>query len=111
METVLNKKVAFPQVLRLMGISRSPIFALFSRTLRIRDTLRAFAAQRGFEEEATELVERNSALYLTRMLIGFWTQNSLNLVAVGLGTKNRFRWSAFHDSCFKKDLFNYRSFF
>ena len=56
METVLNKKVVFPQVLRLMGISRSPIFALFSRTLRIRDTLRAFAAQRGFEEEATELV-------------------------------------------------------
>jgi ABC-type multidrug transport system fused ATPase/permease subunit len=73
------------EVLRLIGISRSPIFALFSRTLRIRDTLRAFAAQRGFEEEATGLVERNSALYLTRMLIGFWTQNSLNLVAVGLG--------------------------
>ena len=86
-----TKRRVFPQVLRLMGISRSPIFALFSRTLRIRDTLRAFAAQRGFEEEATELVERNSALYLTRMLIGFWTQNSLNLVAVGLGTKNRFR--------------------
>ena len=73
------------EVLRLTGISRSPIFALFSRTLRIRDTLRAFAAQPGFEKEATALVERNSALYLTRMLIGFWTQNSLNLVAVGLG--------------------------
>lgn len=73
------------EVLRLTGIARSPIFALFSRTLRIRDTLRAFAAQPCFEEEATALVERNSALYLTRMLIGFWTQNSLNLVAVGLG--------------------------
>lgn len=73
------------EMLRLIGISRSPIFALFSRTLRIRDTLRAFAAQRGFEEEATVLVERNSSLYLTRMLVGFWTQNALNLVAVGLG--------------------------
>ena len=98
------------EVLRLTGISRSPIFALFSRTLRIRTTLRAFAAQKEFEEEATELVERNSALYLTRVLIGFWTrkytsnhswtnqapeygferslvitENTLNLVAVGMG--------------------------
>ena len=73
------------EILRLIGVSRSPIFALFSRTLRIRTTLRAFAAQDAFEDEATGLVERNSTLYLTRQLVGSFAQNSLNLVGVFLG--------------------------
>jgi ABC-type multidrug transport system fused ATPase/permease subunit len=72
------------ELLRMEGVSKSPIFSAFARTINIRTTVRAFAAESRFASEVRALIDGNAKVKLLTTLIERWLTILLNSAAVVL---------------------------
>lgn len=70
------------EVKRLEDITRSPVYNLFSETLAGLGTIRAFQRQEQFVRTNKQLVDANTALYLTYWSVGRWLAVRLDLLSV-----------------------------
>ncbi|POM78114.1 Canalicular multispecific organic anion transporter [Phytophthora palmivora] len=67
---------------RLEGITRTPVYNLFSETLSGLATIRAFKMERRFSARNREAVDRNGSVFLSYWGAGRWLASRLDLISV-----------------------------
>ncbi|GAB9477554.1 Abc transporter c family member 2, partial [Globisporangium polare] len=70
------------EVKRLEGITRTPVFNLFSETLTGLHTIRAFKMENKFIEINKQTVDTNATVYFTYWCTGRWLAARLDLISV-----------------------------
>ena len=60
------------ELVRIDGVSKSPIFSTFARVLAMRATVRAFRAEGRFSKETSDLIDQNSKIRLLTTLLERW---------------------------------------
>lgn len=70
------------EVKRLEGITRTPVYNLFSETLAGLPTIRAFRRQKLFAKWNKHRIDANTSLYLTYWSVGRWLAVRLDLLSV-----------------------------
>ena len=61
------------ELMRLDGVSRSPVYAAFARALGCRATLRAFGQARHFYTEGLKAIDENSKVFMPVMIFAHST--------------------------------------
>jgi ABC-type multidrug transport system fused ATPase/permease subunit len=82
--TGLYFKKTSREVKRLDGVSRTPIFNLFSETLNGLSTIRAFQMQPKFIELNKKSIDDNATFYLTYWAAGRWLAIRLDWMSVAI---------------------------
>ncbi|OWZ04894.1 Multidrug resistance protein ABC transporter, partial [Phytophthora megakarya] len=72
------------EIKRLEGITRSPVYNLFSETLSGLDTIRAFRMQDNFTKQNQRVVDMNANLYLTYWSASRWLATRLDILSVAV---------------------------
>eukprot|EP00040_Diaphanoeca_grandis_P032579 m.197814 g.197814 ORF g.197814 m.197814 type:complete len:1463 (-) comp32668_c0_seq4:261-4649(-) len=67
------------ELLRLDGTSKTPLYGLFSESMRIRSTIRAFGMQATHLQRAFKMADANLKAYLAAKLLEQWLSMYLNL--------------------------------
>ncbi|EGZ21553.1 hypothetical protein PHYSODRAFT_247392, partial [Phytophthora sojae] len=67
---------------RLEGITRTPVYNLFSETLSGLATIRAFKMERAFSARNRQVVDRNGSVFLSYWGAGRWLACRLDLLSV-----------------------------
>ncbi|OWZ10198.1 ABC transporter [Phytophthora megakarya] len=70
------------EVKRLEGLTRTPVYNLFSETLSGLQTIRAFKMQNAFERMNKKVVDENANMYLTFWSAGRWLATRLDMLSV-----------------------------
>ncbi|KAG7393123.1 hypothetical protein PHYPSEUDO_012459 [Phytophthora pseudosyringae] len=70
------------EVKRLEGVTRTPVYNLFSETLSGLPTIRAFKMQDAFERMNKEAVDANANMYITFWSAGRWLAARLDMLSV-----------------------------
>ncbi|POM74277.1 Multidrug resistance protein ABC Superfamily [Phytophthora palmivora] len=72
------------EIKRLEGITRSPVYNLFSETLSGLDTIRAFRMENNFTKQNRRVVDVNANLYLTYWSASRWLATRLDILSVAV---------------------------
>ncbi|POM75559.1 ABC Superfamily [Phytophthora palmivora] len=70
------------EVKRLEGVTRTPVYNLFSETLSGLQTIRAFKMQDTFERMNKKVVDENANMYITFWAAGRWLAARLDMLSV-----------------------------
>ncbi|KAK1940463.1 ABC transporter C family member 2 [Phytophthora citrophthora] len=70
------------EVKRLEGVTRTPVYNLFSETLSGLQTIRAFKMQSTFERMNKKVVDENANFYITFWSAGRWLAARLDMLSV-----------------------------
>ncbi|KAG7398177.1 hypothetical protein PHYBOEH_011500 [Phytophthora boehmeriae] len=70
------------EVKRLEGVTRTPVYNLFSETLSGLQTIRAFKMQGAFERMNKMVVDENANMYITYWSAGRWLAARLDMLSV-----------------------------
>ncbi|KAG6603009.1 ATP-binding Cassette (ABC) Superfamily [Phytophthora cinnamomi] len=70
------------EVKRLEGVTRTPVYNLFSETLSGLQTIRAFKMQNTFERMNKKVVDENANMYITFWAAGRWLAARLDMLSV-----------------------------
>ncbi|GMF19703.1 unnamed protein product [Phytophthora fragariaefolia] len=70
------------EVKRLEGVTRTPVYNLFSETLSGLQTIRAFKMQETFERMNKKVVDENANMYITFWSAGRWLAARLDMLSV-----------------------------
>ncbi|KAK1938127.1 ABC transporter C family member 3 [Phytophthora citrophthora] len=70
------------EIKRLEGVTRTPVYNLFSETLSGLATIRAFRMEQNFIEQNRRVVDANSNLYFTYWAASRWLATRLDLLSV-----------------------------
>ncbi|KAL4164377.1 hypothetical protein KRP22_004243 [Phytophthora ramorum] len=70
------------EIKRLEGVTRTPVYNLFSETLSGLATIRAFRMEDNFTEQNRRVVDANSNLYFTYWAASRWLATRLDLLSV-----------------------------
>ncbi|KAG1709638.1 hypothetical protein DVH05_020294 [Phytophthora capsici] len=70
------------EVKRLEGVTRTPVYNLFSETLSGLQTIRAFKMQSTFERLNKKVVDENANFYITFWSAGRWLAARLDMLSV-----------------------------
>uniref|UniRef100_H3H6K0 ABC transmembrane type-1 domain-containing protein n=1 Tax=Phytophthora ramorum TaxID=164328 RepID=H3H6K0_PHYRM len=70
------------EIKRLEGVTRTPVYTLFSETLSGLATIRAFRMEDNFTEQNRRVVDANSNLYFTYWAASRWLATRLDLLSV-----------------------------
>eukprot|EP00644_Phytophthora_capsici_P008365 jgi/Phyca11/114358/e_gw1.26.296.1 len=70
------------EIKRLEGVTRTPVYNLFSETLSGLSTIRAFRMENTFAARNREVVDTNTNLYLTYWCSSRWLATRLDLLSV-----------------------------
>ncbi|ETO63934.1 hypothetical protein F444_18435 [Phytophthora nicotianae P1976] len=72
------------EIKRLEGVTRTPVYNLFSETLSGLATIRAFRMEDDFIEQNRRVVDANSNLYFTYWAASRWLATRLDLLSVAI---------------------------
>ncbi|KAG3071036.1 ABC transporter C family member 3 [Phytophthora cactorum] len=72
------------EIKRLEGITRTPVYNLFSETLSGLDTIRAFRMDDDFTQKNRQVVDINANLYLTYWAASRWLATRLDFLSVAI---------------------------
>ncbi|KAE9159654.1 hypothetical protein PF004_g31461, partial [Phytophthora fragariae] len=75
-------KKSSSEIKRLEGVTRTPVYNLFSETLSGLSTIRAFRMEDSFIEQNRRVVDANSNLYFTYWAASRWLATRLDLLSV-----------------------------
>ncbi|KUF99862.1 hypothetical protein AM588_10010321 [Phytophthora nicotianae] len=70
------------EVKRLEGVTRTPVYNLFSETLSGLQTIRAFKMRDTFERLNKKVVDENASMYITYWSAGRWLAARLDMLSV-----------------------------
>ncbi|KAL4164371.1 hypothetical protein KRP22_004237 [Phytophthora ramorum] len=72
------------EIKRLEGVTRTPVYNLFSETLSGLDTIRAFRMEDNFIKQNRRVVDTNANLYLTYWAASRWLATRLDFLSVAI---------------------------
>ncbi|RLN65137.1 hypothetical protein BBJ29_010091 [Phytophthora kernoviae] len=72
------------EIKRLEGVTRTPVYNLFSETLSGLSTIRAFRMENQFAAQNRKVVDTNANLYLTYWAASRWLATRLDLLSVAI---------------------------
>ncbi|EGZ21558.1 multidrug resistance protein ABC superfamily [Phytophthora sojae] len=72
------------EIKRLEGVTRTPVYNLFSETLSGLDTIRAFRMEDNFTKQNRRVVDTNANLYLTYWAASRWLATRLDFLSVAI---------------------------
>ncbi|POM61964.1 Multidrug resistance protein ABC Superfamily [Phytophthora palmivora] len=70
------------EIKRLEGVTRTPVYNLFSETLSGLATIRAFGMEDNFIEQNRRVIDANSNLYFTHWAASRWLATRLDLLSI-----------------------------